>query len=306
MFSWKHVPIRPALEATSRKARRGFQRRTRLGVAMAFGVAALSLAAGASGSLTAGATPGNQAFTHELETNVVGNGAATTTGEPEIAVNPLNPNNLFIDWTTFNYPPSATAPIPDPCGGKSSQNGGLSWQPAPVPLTGCADAVSAFGPDGTLYVGGIVTTSVTPVSCSTPGAIIYVNGCIYVEGYDAVLRSSNGGQSWSAPVKTMGSANNGPFPFAPGSGSPLLTLDRPWISVDQSKNTVYAAGHNIADHEGFVTASTNGDQSFGTIYAIDSPTYPSGGLFGGNIAAAHGELAVAYTGLRRRAPRVRV
>ncbi len=124
---------------------------------------------------------------------------------------------------------------------------------------------------------------------------MYVNGCIYVEGYDAVLRSSNGGQSWSAPVRTMGSADNGPFPFAPGSGSPVLTLDRPWIAVDQSKNTVYAAGHNIADHEGFVTASTNGDQSFGTIYAIDSPSYPSGGLFGGNIAAAHGELAVAYT-----------
>ena len=127
------------------------------------------------------------------------------------------------------------------------------------------------------------------------GAIMYVNGCILVEGYDAVLRSSDGGHSWSAPVKTMGSANNGPFPFASGSGNPLLTLDRPWIAVDQSSNTVYAAGHNIADHEGFVTASTNDGQSFGTIYAIDSPTYPSGGLFGGNIAAAHGVLAVAYT-----------
>ena len=295
MFFWKHVPIRPALEATSRNARRGFQRRARLWLTVVFAAPLFAVAIGASVSQTAGATQGNQAFTHELEMDLAGNGAATTTGEPEIAVNPLNPRNLFIDWTTFNYPPSATAPIPDPCGGLSSQDGGLSWQPAPVPLTGCADAVSAFGPDGTLYAGGIVTTSVTPVACSTPGAIMYVNGCILVEGYDAVLRSSDGGHSWSAPVKTMGSANNGPFPFAPGSGNPLLTLDRPWIAVDQSTNTVYAAGHNIADHEGFVTASTNDGQSFGTIYAIDSPTYPSGGLFGGNIAAAHGVLAVAYT-----------
>jgi hypothetical protein len=64
--------------------------------------------------------------------------------------------------------------------------------------------------------------------------------------------------------------------------------------MDQSANTLYASGHNIADHEGFVTASTNEAQSFGPIYAIDSPAYPSGGLFGSTIAAAHGTLAVAY------------
>jgi hypothetical protein len=69
--------------------------------------------------------------------------------------------------------------------------------------------------------------------------------------------------------------------------------------MDQSTNTLYAIGHNIADHEGFITASTDGARSFGTIYAIDSndypSTYPSGeGLFGGTIAAAHRTLAVAY------------
>src|SRR5690348_16029296 len=46
-----------------------------------------------------------------------------------------------------------------------------------------------------------------------------------------------------------------PFPFAPGSGLPFVTFDRPWLSVDQSANTIYAAGHNVVDHEGFVTAS---------------------------------------------------
>jgi hypothetical protein len=92
----------------------------------------------------------------------------------------------------------------------------------------------------------------------------------------------------------MGSTNIAPFPFAPGSGNPINTFDRPWLAVDQSKNTVYAIGHNIADHEPFVTASTDEAQSFGTIYAADSPAYPSGGMFGSTFAAAHGVLAVAY------------
>jgi hypothetical protein len=92
----------------------------------------------------------------------------------------------------------------------------------------------------------------------------------------------------------MGSTNIAPFPFVPGSGNPLNAFDRPWIAVDQSTNTDYAIGHNIADHEGFVTASTDEARSFGPIYAIDSPAYPSAGLFGGTFAAAHGVLAVSY------------
>jgi len=93
----------------------------------------------------------------------------------------------------------------------------------------------------------------------------------------------------------MGAASLGPFPFAPGSGTPAQTFDRPWVDVDQSTGTVYASGANIADHERFITASTNRGQSFGTIYAVDSPTYPSGGLPSGTIAAANGVVAVAYT-----------
>ncbi len=83
--------------------------------------------------------------------------------------------------------------------------------------------------------------------------------------------------------------------FAPGSGTPVATFDRPWVKVDQSTNVVYASGANIVDHERFLTASTDGGRSFGTIYAVDSPDYPSGGNPSGTIAAAHGVLAVAYT-----------
>ncbi len=247
-----------------------------------------------------GTLPATGSAHGELEMDISGNGSSINVGEPEIAINPLNPKQMWVDGATFSVPPFAPSPVADTCQGWSSQNGGLSWQPAPLPPGLCdEDGVAVFGPDGTLYGGGNVAASTTVVPCSTPGSIQFGGVCILVEGYDPVFVSKDGGHTWSAPVYTMGSTNlepnHAPFPFVPGSGNPLNTFDRPWLAMDQSTNTLYAIGHNIADHEGFVTASTNEAESFGPIYAIDSPAYPSGGLFGGTIAAAHGMLAVAYT-----------
>jgi hypothetical protein len=247
-------------------------------------------------AVTPASASGKPAPGPHSETALSANDSRSTTGEPEIALNPRNANNLFADWTTFAYPPGTSAPPQMyACGGLSSMNNGVSWQPASVPLTNCADAVAAFGPDGTLYAGGIVVAGITTVPCGTPASIKFAGMCILVQSTDTLLRSTDSGQTWSAPVKAMGAASQGPFPFAPGSGHPNLTFDRPWVDVDQSTNTVYVSGANIADHERFVTASTDGGQSFGTIYAVDSPTYPSGGLPSGTIAVANGVLAVVYT-----------
>jgi hypothetical protein len=230
-----------------------------------------------------------------------------TVGEPEIAINPLNPQEMWVDGATFPVPLvfNGTSPVPDTCQGWSSQDGGLSWQPAPLPQdlqfakgapSVCGeDGVAVFGPDGTLYAGGDTATSTTVDPSCAPGSIHEPGGvCIAVQGFDPVLVSKDGGHTWSNPTYTMGSANVGSFPFSPGSGNPINTFDRPWLAMDQSTNTLYAMSHNIADHEGFVTASTDEAKSFGTIYAIDSPAYPGGGLFGSTMAASHGTLAVAY------------
>jgi hypothetical protein len=239
--------------------------------------------------------------------NISGNGASLTVGEPEIAINPLNPQQMWVDGATFPVPLvfNGVSPVPDTCQGWSSANGGSSWQPAPLPQDlqfahgapgVCGeDGVAVFGPDGTLYAGGDTATSTALVPCSTPGVIHEgANLCILLQGFDPVLVSKDGGHSWGDPVDTMGSTNLGSFSFAPASGKPMNTFDRPWLAVDQSTNTLYSMGHNIADHEGFVTASTDEAQTFGTIYAIDSPAYPSGGMFGSTMAAAHGIVAVAY------------
>lgn len=230
-----------------------------------------------------------------LEVDISGNGSTFLAGEPEIAVNPVQPGNLFIDYTVFPVPTGlSSSPPPHPCGGLVSRNNGLSWQPAFVPLVACSDAVAAFGPDGALYAGGLVTTHTSLVPCGTPGSIQFGPFCILVTGYDALLRSTDGGQTWSSPVQVIGSKSIAPFPFAPGSGNPVGTFDRPFVVVDQSTGIVYLSSQNIADHERFVTASSNGGQSFGTIYAVDSPTYPQAPTSASNIVAANGLLAVAY------------
>jgi hypothetical protein len=267
-------------------------------------VAAMAMVASvfAATSGSAGSAPPTGPLA-QLETNI-SNNTSETMGEPQIAANPTNRDNLFIDWTTFSDPPGNPVPEQFPCGGMASMDGGLTWHPAPVPLHLCADAVATFGPDGTLYAGGIVidSSSTHPPPCN-PGEIQQGNNCILVTGHDAVLRSTDSGQTWSAPVAFMGSESSGPFPFAPGSGHPVNTFDRPWVSVDSSTGVVYASAQNLLDHERFVTASTDGGQSFGTIYAADSPKYPGGS--GGTIAAARGVLAVRTPRRRVQERRVR-
>src|SRR6185437_710056 len=188
-------------------------------------VAVPMLTASASESATSGDHP------RELEMDVSGNGSNMTMGEPEIAVNPRNPRELYVDGAIFPVPLifNGPSPVPDTCGGWSSKNGGLSWQSSPLPITICEDGEAVFGPDGTLYAGGDVATSTTVVPCSTPGSISVGPACILLQGYDPVLRSTDGGHTWSDPVKVMGSSSIAPFPFASGSGHPMNTFDRSWL-----------------------------------------------------------------------------
>lgn len=300
MFSRNEIASRRGSVSAGWRSRGRVSRQTlRFLISLALTLPTLALVAGVSAPDASAVAPGQQ-LQINISSNAQGGTGTTTMGEPEIAQNPLNRDNLFIDWNTFRYPASNLTPVPNPCGGMTSMDRGVTWRPATVPLSSCADGIAAFGPDGTLYAGGIVVTSTTvvlPNPTCPPNSIRFGGVCLVVHGYDAIVRSTDSGQTWSAPVKIMGSTVSppGPFPFAPGSGNPSDTFDRPWLAIDQSTGTIYATGHNIVDHESFVTASTDGGQAFRTIYAADSPAYPSNGLPGGTLAAANGVLAVAYT-----------
>lgn len=269
---------------------------------------------------TASASPSGR----QLLVDVSRDGSSTSSGEPTIAVNPANPGNLFTAYGTFPKAGVLNAPPPNSsCNGMISADGGVTWHAPPAHSpdvtpysllpsslwpaspsldSGCQDGVAAYGPDGTLYVGGDLDYLMT-ASCGTPGSFPLSPGgpCFTNPGYDPIFRSTDGGRTWSKPVMAMGSSSVAPFPFAPGSGNPLNALDRPWPAVDQSTGVVYLSAANLSavdinNHEQFITASMNKAQSFGAIYAVDSPAYPEAlSTRGSNIDAAHGVVAVAYT-----------
>ena len=249
--------------------------------------------ASAAGGSTASSSSGR------YEKDISQNTASTVVGEPEIAIDPHNANNLYVAWATFPVPVSLTSKAPPrSCGAADSNDGGAHWHYVSPPvnnlpnITGCEDGVAVTGPDGTLYQSGDMATftGISSGGINLGGSL----GGIVVHGQDWVTTSKNWGTSWSTPVETMGSDGTR---FVRGAATvPIDTFDRPWIVVDQSTNTVYAIGHNIVDHDGYVTASTNDARSFGPVYPTDSPTYPHDStVFGGNVAASHGIVATAYT-----------
>ena len=79
-----------------------------------------------------------------LERNITDNGPSTSSGEPEIASNPTNPNNLFIDYATFPVPAPTIGPAPEhACGGFVSMDRGRSWQPSFLPFPTQSEVTSA-------------------------------------------------------------------------------------------------------------------------------------------------------------------
>jgi hypothetical protein len=281
--------------------------------------------------LVAGTQPANAVPpSSSTQVQITSNPTGFSSGEPEIAINPTNPNNLFIDHATFpvpetgGIPPLTTPAPPHSCGGYVSMNRGQGWQPGFLPFTPqanpfggppvfpseCEDGVAAFGPDGTLYAGGDTTIGEQVVGPAGPGQTCPPDSaaspetgglCLKLPGDDPFARSTDGGKTWTqlpypigSPGYGLGSAFGGSgFNFAPGSGSPVDTYDRPFMAVDQSTGIVYISSQNILDHERFVTISTNKGDTWGPIYAIDSPTYPQI-TYASDITAQNGVLAVAY------------
>jgi BNR repeat-like domain len=208
-------------------------------------------------------------------------GPQVRAGEPELAVNPRNADNIVF------FAMTATRPFVRlgkgtwwkqkgflDCQISVSFDRGRTWRARGNPfMTGrqtlCADPMVAFAPDGTVYAAAD-GMSVDPT-----------NPKHWLLGEVEVSRSLDGGRSWTSPII---------------SGTPY---DRPYLVVDGSDGTVYLSS-SCADpiasyceaHVRFVLESRDRGLTWSRPMRIDTPRYPS--RRGGFISAAGGWLAVAY------------
>lgn len=253
-------------------------------------------------------------------------------GEPGIAVNPRNPNNVVVVWpeqdATGIYRNPATGtydtltgtligyandPTASRCGLAISRDAGGTWRRTVLPAqtvqsTLCSDATVTAGPDGTFYAAVITFNQPTyPLPGVTPDTLPRLTNVDPGQGSaDVVLRSTDGGRTWSyPPVDAIGNRSAADRArYAPGSDPATGgegTSDRPWITVDQQTNTLYVEAtadavqfNGSTRNQSWVTASHDLGRSFGTVYPVDSPTFPQSGA--ASVAAGHGVLAVAYAG----------
>jgi hypothetical protein len=220
-------------------------------------------------------------------------------GEPMIAVDPMNPKNIVVDAMASlqQLPPEDMGRARDAIPRSTittlavTHNGGVTWELTELPMLSnaflrCPDPIMYVTKDGT-FLGGC--ESITTVSGGSSASMLMV--------------SPDKGESWGPRAEIVGQDKNR---FAPGIVPAIghaAPFDRPFLAIDDSTGTIYgvAEGGSAQGQDGkskpqaYITASTDGGKSFGTIYAWDSNgnEYPqlSRGM---GEAAGFGEVAVVY------------
>jgi hypothetical protein len=285
-IGWKARNVKPRRSELSAS-------RPRIGlIAM---VAGVLLMAAAAAALPAYADPPSVVDVDVMNVPVRG-------GEPELAINQLNPQNLLIGHTsvanTFANENAITGPFP--CGFQSSFDAGKTWTSAldqtpcaalsfsegPNPFLislgftgatgftlttkGLGDEIAASAPDGAMYGGGVVANAVLGALPGSPFPFTVPQGAIEVS------RSTDGGLTFAtnssvlSDLELPGMISRGMSPStAPGQGIGIGVnpFDRPWIAVDQSTGVVYISG--TAHPQRYVVASHDKAQTWSRIEAVD-------------------------------------
>lgn len=234
-------------------------------------------------------------------------GTATRgSGEPMLAVDPKNPDNIVVVgmgslhtlgpgqisrsmMNEFHATPDSTLPLL-----AVTHDGGRTWKTGVLPIlhppfARCPDPFALASASGVFYAGcePRETTGLDP-------------------GGSYMLISMDHGDSWNPtpiPIITSFSQQR----FAPGLkprfGGVASPWDRPFLHIDESTGVIYGqagGGQTDIDQQpghyrlqSYITASTDGGRHFGSIYSWDNEQYPELGR--GDFDAAHGAVAVVYT-----------
>lgn len=110
--------------------------------------------------------------------------------EPYLAVNPANPSNFVGVWQQDRWSGGSAQGIL----AAASFDGGATWKSQPLPVSLCgggtfnraSDPWVTFSPNGAVYAASL-SSGGEPLKAGSTSAIL-------------VLRSADGGQTWSAPV----------------------------------------------------------------------------------------------------------
>jgi hypothetical protein len=292
------------------------------------GVAGFAPALGGGSSVTAqepvATLPVNETTSYNGEEYLLIGDAVRGAGEPVIAINPTDHNNIivgamasrhYVEGSPFGATQHPVGPdtilayrnTPDATISvyAISNDRGRTWRFIEDPfrdyfqMNGTADTFVGAGPDGTLFIGSMAffPRNASPEILAQehepdPGLLF---------GGTDLTWSHDKGKTWHhTPVMVMGLDT--PFDeYGPGL-KPVRKIttpfDRPYLVSDLSTGTIYVPGTGLAGEpprrETFVRASKDGGQTWGLIYAYDSPDYPQASFGAGRPAAAHGVLGVTY------------
>ena len=239
-------------------------------------------------------------------------------GEPMIAVDPVDPKNIIAVAMGNLQQPEGKPVMSNGTDAfhhitKStitwlavSHDGGLKWDISELPiisgkLTRCPDSFADVMKDGTFIAG------CEPRETTTSDPDFF--------GMSALMISRDHGKTWGPVVQLISDYQlnrfapglrpvSGGFPKgAPNRVASNSPWDRPFTFIDDSNGVIYAqagGGQAYTDatekerrSQSYVTASTDGGKTFGTVYSWDSPQYPQVSR-GSGMAAAGGAVVVNY------------
>ncbi|MCL5991532.1 MAG: exo-alpha-sialidase [Bacteroidetes bacterium] len=196
-------------------------------------------------------------------------------GEPYLAVNPKNPDNIISGWMRFRIDGKVWIAV------RNSFDGGKNWgniqfMPHTDTAYSSADVSIAFHKSGVAYLSYI------DINWSDTSAIIYV------------VSTTDGGNKWSQPVPVYSSTE---LPDKP--------VDRPWIAVDNGETgtsgRIYLSAMTIYSYKGahsnYVKYSDDGGMTWSGIKRVDNSEFPVGQIpigYGALGVDRNGTLYVAY------------
>ena len=245
-------------------------------------------------------------------------------GEPVIALNPKDPNNIivgamanlhYVEGSPFGATQSPVGPetilkyrnTPEASISRYaiSNDRGRTWRFIEDPfrdhfsMNGTADAFVGAGRDGTLFIGSMsffprnASPEILALEREPEPALLF--------GGTTLTWSEDQGKTWNHPPVMVMGLETPLAEYGPGL-KPVkkytTPFDRPYFVSDLSTGAIYVPGTGLGGdpprRETFVRSSRDNGNTWGLIYAYDSPQYPQGAFGAARPAAAHGVLGVTY------------